>query len=269
MLDLKKMIEDLSCSRKENDRSARRQVKLFSFTLIELLVVIAIIAILAAILLPALQQARATARTSNCLNTLKQIGSGAHQYQEDSDQYKVCAIWNNVSATRYGYHYRQLGGMNDSDANPKRWLPNHSKTRFWRCPEVDNIASSSNHYGLNANHGGKEHLKYDMTLPGSGAEKNDPAWIAKNITKIRHFSKMMYYTCGVHYLIMPWGNNLSTTGKNTVWTSALPQSILTKNIAAHKKVIPNLFMDGHAEATQRAVYDYHISKKTKSFWRGQ
>lgn len=267
MLDLKKMIEDLSCSRKENDRSARRQVKLFSFTLIELLVVIAIIAILAAILLPALTQARARGRTSNCLNTLKQIGSGAHQYQDDSDQYKVCAIWNEISNTRYGYHYRQLGGMNDSDANPKRWLPNHSKTRFWRCPEMDNIASSSNHYGLNANHGGNVHIKYDVALPGSGAEK-DITWVSKNVVKIKHFSKMMFYTCGVHYLIMPWGNNLSTLEKNSVWTSALRQCILTKNIAAHKKVIPNLFFDGHAEATQRSVYDYHISKKSKDFWRG-
>ena len=241
--------------------------KMSYFTLIELLVVIAIIAILAAMLLPALQQARATARTSNCLNTLKQIGSGAHQYQEDSDQYKVCAIWNEVSNTRYGYHFQQLGGFNDSDANSKRWLPNHRSTRFWRCPEMDNVASSSNHYGLNANHGGYAHLKYDVALPGSGAEKA-PEWAIKNVEKIKHFSKMMFYTCGVHYLIMPWGNNLSTLEKNSVWTSALRQCILTKNIAAHKKVIPNLFFDGHAEATQRAVYDYHISKKTKSFWRG-
>ncbi len=50
------------------------------FTLIELLVVIAIIGVLIGLLLPAVQAAREAARRAQCVNNLKQIGLGIHNY---------------------------------------------------------------------------------------------------------------------------------------------------------------------------------------------
>ena len=51
-------------------------------TLVELLVVIAIIGVLVAMLLPAVQAARESARMTHCSNNLRQLALGVLQYAE-------------------------------------------------------------------------------------------------------------------------------------------------------------------------------------------
>ena len=77
----------LKISDKTTLPALEKQVKLRSFTLIELLVVIAIIAILAAMLMPALSQARETAKTSKCINNFKQWGAYNALYSSNYDDY--------------------------------------------------------------------------------------------------------------------------------------------------------------------------------------
>jgi prepilin-type N-terminal cleavage/methylation domain-containing protein len=81
------------------------------FTLIELLVVIAILGILAALLLPALSRAKASARRTECISNLQQIGFGLHLYAGDNrDTFPAApgVTGGPIQTNHVGFFYRRL-----------------------------------------------------------------------------------------------------------------------------------------------------------------
>ncbi len=206
-----------------------------AFTLIELLVVISIIALLIAILLPALQSARAVARGSVCLSQERQIGLAMAMYVDASkDRYPP---------------YRELNGTplngGDDDFWPLMLLQERYllTPRVYRCPDKDSQADRPDfeslaeppfrgntwatriHYGYNfANIGGSYRISTpDPTAPARLDEIAMPSatYLLMDATLTGSPENDGFYT--VYDVPVPTGNEFpdarhnGTSSVNVLW----------------------------------------------------
>lgn len=214
------------------------------FTLVELLVVIAIISVLAGLLLPALEEAIASARRITCTNQLRQFYLGASMYASENNGYLIPSCQyvtpnDNADGNGRRYWWYSMRFVVDGEST---YAPASFDTRdtIYLCPAFEpNDGSRTNFHQFYFSYG----LNSRLTNKTNAAEKR--IWDLKKLERLR--SDIILY--GDNWVHWEGGTFVSAND-----ASGGKISKTSNSYQRHGESSVFVFVDGHAEVLHVGEY---------------